>query len=393
MDNPIESAPQDTGMDLSAFDAAIDAYNAPADQQHAPAPKPAPEPAPAKEKPAATPDKPEAPKKPWETKAEEMPKEEADEPKPAEPAVEEQFPKGLKETERPRWGELRKTETLYKQIAPEYEKLKAEVEQLRTASATPKVPEEVEKELNDLRQFQAAYDVENTPDFVEAVSKPITAQLTRLQEVADYAKVNLDALMKATDEPNSLRRKQAIKQVLSESTEEVDDAAVAEAVEAANALHPLYAKGNELREKALEIQSALKGKQKVQTEQQKQAQQQQFQRAQQEMGEKLEANFKPLGFFEDAAFKKEVFAEQPADPAADPMMAAYQAQAGKILPTLMNKYNEVIKELHEQKRINAARGKAKAPLGDRTQAPTPEQPPEFEDALDMAIGQYNGQRR
>lgn len=362
---PAAETPQDSGPDMSGLASAISETRRELDGSPPPQEKPTPAEKPVA-KPAADPSK---AKKPWDTKVEEPAAEPEPEANPAEKpaATEDAMPKGMKPEAQVRWKDLRKIEDEYKAIKPEYEKLKKELDEVR--SKPPQAPPEVEAELNELRQFRAAHDVENTPEFQEAVVTPLQEQFDRLQNVADYAKIDYDALVKATDEINPLMRGKAIRNLLASSSEEVDEAVIQEAVDAAKALHPLYKKGQELKDKALEIKNALTGKEKVQTEAQKAEQQRAYQKASQELHGTLAANFKATGLFDAPELSDAVLKAAQADVREDPQMAAYQAQAGVILPALMEKYQEQLNRNAELERIVKARGKANPALSSRTEAP------------------------
>lgn len=314
-------------------------------------------------------------KKPWDTQVEDVAQEESGETQgdpqgneegnpdaSQDPVIE--APANLKPEAKARWGELRKTEEAHKKIMPEYEKLKKEVEELRKAPA--KLPPEMEQELNELRQHQAAYAVKETPEFKKSVVEPLRAVENEMKEAAAYAKVDYDALMDAADIPNKYARGRAIKDVLSKSTEEIDDTLVAQVIAEAEKLHPIYQKAQELEKNALEIRNALTGKEKVQTEAQQREQEQKFTQAAEEMHTIFKTTFAATDLFKDAEMEKAVASARQADVKEDPMMAAYQAKAAVVLPALITQLNAVRKELAEKNRILAARAKTGANLGTRS---------------------------
>lgn len=318
------------------------------------------------------------PKKPWETQVEDVAQEEGGETQSdsqgnegdpdasQDPVIE--APANLKPEAKARWGELRKTELEHKKILPEYEKLKKEVEELRKAPA--KLPPEMEQELNELRQHQAAYAVKETPEFKKSVVEPLRAVENEMKEAAAYAKVDYDALMDAADIPNKYARGRAIKDVLSKSTEEIDDTLVAQVIAEAEKLHPIYQKAQELEKNALEIRNALTGKEKVQTEAQQREQEQKFAQAAEEMHTIFKTTFAATDLFKDPEMEKAVSSARQADVKEDPMMAAYQAKAAVVLPALITQLNAARKELAEKNRILAARAKTGANLGTRSSPAT-----------------------
>jgi len=229
-----------------------------------------------------------AEKQPWEIEAESSKEEESAEKETAE----EKIPDDVKTPEaKARWTELKKSQSELNKLKPEYEALKEEVEKLR---ATPeKVPAEVEAELNELRQFRAAYKVEESPEFQKYVTEPWTEQVTAIQEVAEFAGIDVDALLKATDEPNTLRRAQAIKAALAESVEEVDTHAIEIVMRAADKLHKeVYPNQAHLKAQALEIQNAFKGKEELEKSQKAQEIEQKFNSSAEQMYTTLETKLK-----------------------------------------------------------------------------------------------------
>ena len=356
---PTQSAPQapppSNGMDLMAgIKGAVEAKNNPQ-----PAAKPAqkaaqPQAKTGEQKAKVEGDKPAEPANPWDAEAValEETKEEAQ--------VEETPPEELKTPEtKTKWKELKDKATELDKILPEYTALKDKIAKLE---ATPnKLAPEVESELNDLRQFKAAYAIEDTPEFHESVRQPYAKQEALISEVADYAGVDFEALLKATDEPNTLKRVQAIKKVLSASEIELDEQAVSIVANAANVMHEsIYPKQAELRAKALEIQNAFKGKQELQTSHQKAEQETRLKESTNQMFTTLEAKLKPTGLFDNAELATKLREAKLENPAEAPLKAAYQAQAAVLLPAFITKYNELMGQLKEAKSALKARGGSSA---------------------------------
>lgn len=304
-------------------------------------------------------------KQPWEGES----VSEKEDPTTEEAPTEEKVPEDVKTPEaKARWTELKKSQSELNKLKPEYEALKEEVEKLR---ATPeKIPAEIETELNELRQFRAAYKVEESPDFKKYVTEPWNEQMTAIQEVAEFAGIDVDALLKATDEPNTLRRAQAIKAALAESTEDVDSHAIEIVMRAADKLHKeVYPNQAQLKAQALEIQNAFKGKEELEKSQKAQEIEQKFSASAEQMYTTLESKLKATGLFNNKELAERVKAAKPYDISEKPMEAAYQAQASALLPGFITKYNEVVAELKTVKASLAARGKAVASPSDSTEAP------------------------
>lgn len=370
MSDPLPT-PEATAPDFSSLQAAVQQRNA-QQQQQAPVEQPA---TPVEQKPAPQqPKEPVAPKKPWEVSAQEKeaPAPPAEEPKIEEPPVE------MKPEAKTRWGQLRKTEEEYKRIAPEYEKLKAEVEQLRTAE--PKLPEELKTELEELRQFRAAYDVENTPEFIKAVVEPYTQVETELKQVADYAQIPLEDLMKAVEEPNRLKRNAAIRGVLSKSPADITESEIQLVNGEADKAHSIFQKATDLRKQATEIRSAMTGTQKAQAEAQQRQIEAAYSKAVGEMSNTLTTSLKHSGVL-NAEVTKAIQEAKQASIAEDPQMAAYQAQAGVLLPHMIELLNKERQELREARAALAARSKASPSVTTNGSGEPPKKEMSSEEAL------------
>ena len=328
-----------------------------------PAPKPQDQPKPEAKKPAPDTNKPAEIKKPsdaWEMEAVslEEPKQEI---KPAEEAA----PTELKPETKARWAELRAEAQKLKEIEPEYEKLKAEFEKIKE---TPnKLAPEVEAELTELKRFKAAYDVEGTEEYETAVLQPYEANMLKIAEVADFAGVPMDKIEAALKETNTLARARALRTVFDSNPDgpEISSEEIGIVVRAADDLHAnVFPKDKELRSKALEIKSALKGQQETMTAKQREAQEASLTTATSELYNIMESKLKPMGIFSNQEFTAALKAARPADPTKEPMSAAKQAMSAVMLPQLVTKYNEIATQLKEAKAALKARGEAGAGPGE-----------------------------
>lgn len=280
------------------------------------------------------------------------------------------------------WRQLRETETQYKKILPEYESLKKEVAELRTKQSS--VPEEVQKEIQELRDFQTAYSVKQTPEWKSNIEAPIQHQYDRLSVVAKDMGVDLNSLIDATNETNSYARNKAIKKLIEDSTSGFEQSAYTEAVEASAEANSIYQKAAELQRKSAEIKTAYEGKKTFEQTQQQEQQQQRLADSSKAMADRFKASLKSTDLLNDDAFVGEVMGVRPADPSSEPEMAVYQAQAGKLMPKVISRLHAVTKELAEAKRVLAERSKASAPApnGNTPSAPVVE---EFQDRLNQAV--------
>lgn len=319
--------------------------------------------APAKE---AKPKKAAAPKNPWDWEASVVDPDASAESGEGEASSEGEAstaePEFKSESQKFKWGELRKKAEEFDTLQKKY----AEMEQrMQEFEKNPKLPSEIEQELNELRQFRAGYDIQNTPEYAEAVAKPYQAQAAKIQEVADYAGVDINKLMDAVNEPNTLRRAKAIRDVLAASEAEMGEQEISIAVRAADTLHSeVYPKDLELRSKATEIQQGLKGRSEIESAKQREAREQSFKQASTEMFDTLKARLGPLKIFDDADVVKNVQGATLADPMDNPMMAAYQAQSAAIAPVLVQHINDLRTQLAAAQKVLKARGAAEATTGD-----------------------------
>ena len=329
--------------------------------------KPEPKPVQKAAEPAKTaPKQAEAPKEeaknPWDVEAVSLEEPKA-EPKPDE--GQEQAPSDLKPEAKAKWGELRNKAKELDAIKPEYEALKEKVKQLE---ATPnKLPPEIETEITELKKFKAAYDVENTPEYNESVLTPYNSNMQKIAEVVDYAQIDMGRVEDAMKEQNTLARARKIREALSSNPDgpELTPEEVGIVITASNDLHAnVFPKDRELRNKALEIQNALKGQQETMSAKQRETQEKALSAASEELYTILETKLKPMGLFDDKTFVDDLKSARPADAVKEPMTAIAQAKALKMLPKLVNKYNEAVAKTKTLEAALKARGESGAIPGE-----------------------------
>ena len=301
-------------------------------------------------------------KNPWDVEAVSL-----DEPKAEQKPDEgqEQAPSDLKPEAKAKWGELRNKAKELDAIKPEYEALKKKVQELE---ATPnKLSPEIETEITELKKFKAAYDVENTPEYNESVLTPYNSNMQKIAEVVDYAQIDMGRVEEAMKEQNTLARARKIREALSSNLDgpELTPEEVGIVINASNDLHSnVFPKDRELRNKALEIQNALKGQQETMSAKQREAQEAAIGTAATELFGVMEAKLKPMGIFNDTALVEALKTARPADVAKEPMTAVGQAMAAKLVPVLVGKYNEIATQLKEAKAALKARGESGAIPGE-----------------------------
>lgn len=277
---------------------------------------------------------------PWEAEIKTEEEKKAEEPKKDDVPE----PTFKSEAQKVKWGELRtKAEELDK-LKPEVETLKAKITELEKAE--PKLAPDVEAELTELRNFRSAYAIEETPEYYQAVTVPMSEVKTTLDQVAEYAGIDAKALYDSLDIANPFQRASAIRKALLSSENEVGEDAVQMAVNATNDFHKNVApKMQELRANAAEIQKSLQSQQQVQKEQMTQKQQAELSAASTEIYSKLEANLKKIpGLFDDAKVGEAMKKATLANPSEKPMLAAYQAQVAAAMPYLIQTINGLIKK-------------------------------------------------
>lgn len=354
MPDPIAPAPPPSvEIDEGSFDSALSAS---APQIGNPAgsvppaqveqPKPADTPAPEAEKPKE--DKPaDAPKKKGldalsEEKSDEKPKAEE---KPAEAEEPEIDTSKWAKTQQEAFASARvaakRLKEQVKDAETRYEKLQKEFEAFKS---NPKDSEKTVKELEELRAWKNSQDLRSTPEWEQAVAKPVAASLAVLAKIASRAKVDQAQLEAATDIEDKFDRYDAITKLFDAADEPVPAHLVSAAIQEAEKLHPLYAKGMELEQKAGETLSSLKH----QTEQQKaeaaKAAEAEYVKHHDHIYGQLSSKMKSL--LADEAVAAEVKA---ARPATDPADQAFQAQAAAVLPVLWEKYLAVREEAAKEK--------------------------------------------
>lgn len=355
---------------------AIDAGNpSPAPVQQPSNPEPAPQPAPAEHPKAIDPNN------PWES----LPPDIALEPEvtptepESDPSVEPTEPKA-----KLTWKTLRAIEAEHKQLKPQYETLKAELEQLRQNQG--KLPEDIQREIEELRNFQAATAIEQTPEWKTTVSQPVQNLFARLGAVAETTKVSYDELVQLSNEPNGYLRNKKIQALMSQDGGEFDQSDLLEANETCSELNKVYQHAHSLKQKAAEIKTALEGKQTLESQQKTQEFQQKLSTSASTMAERFKASLKSTDILSEQILQ-DVVSVRPADINTEPEMAIYQAQAGKLVPHLITKLQAATKELAATKKILAARGAAGAPAIGAAQNNTPPVEQSAEEALRSAMAQ------
>jgi hypothetical protein len=297
---------------------------------------------------------------PWEAeiKTEE---EKAAEPKKDEVVPEPEFKSPAQKL---KWGELRtKAEELDK-LKPEVESLKTKIAELEKAE--PKLPSEVEAELQELRNFRSAYAIEETPEYQQSVIAPMSEVKNTLDQVAEYAGVEVQALYDSLDITNPFQRASAIRKALVASENEVGEDAIQMAISATNEFHKnVVPKMQELKSNAAEIQKSLQSQKQVEQSRMSEKQQAELKKASTEIYGKLEASLKKIpGLFDDPKVGEAMKKASLANPSEKPMMAAYQAQVAAAMPYLIQTLNGLIQKNASLEKLAKSRSGAGAGPGE-----------------------------
>ena len=212
----------------------------------------------------------------------------------------------------------------YKAAQAKAEKLEKD---LQAAKANPKDRPETEAELQRLKNWEKAQELERSDEWKTAIAEPVKRSLATLGKIAQRANVDPDKLEAATDLEDEFERLEAITALFDAAEAPVPSHLVNAAIQEAAKLHPIYAKAAELKKNAQETLASLSH----QTEQQKEAAAKASDAEYSKHHEHIYGQLaeKMPSIFGDAEFAAEVKAVRPG---TDPADRAYEAQAAAILP-------------------------------------------------------------
>ena len=289
-------------------------------------------------------------------------------------------------TKQKTWDKYKNSHKWREQIEPEYQTLKQ-----KEAEWTTKEQElqKHQKELEDHRQFRAAYDWQNSDAYKDKVAKPMAKEWKNAAEVADYLGADRMKLETAMLEPNPLKRDEMIEAVLLDSGKELKPSALQRVCDAATRLAEINETADGMEREALDLQSAMKGRQDQETAKQKAEREAQWTKASTEIASAFKTKFGPL-IAKNPEIAKALMEARIAE---DPMDQAMQAQSAEMLPIVTNRLIEALKENAELKKHRKAVQEAGPKLGgERTQS---DQQPTHKDhtsALQAAAAEHYGRR-
>lgn len=283
------------------------------------------------------------PKKPWERLEGDAPEKKPAEKEKAVTTEDDEIPEppGMNKAQKDKFIAHRQEHSRLKKQVPELQgqldKMRQELEQARST----KGPDEATlKELEELRTFKAASDVQSTPEWDNTIRQPIAKVLSSLGKIAEKAGVDAKALEAATDAQESWERAIAIREVFEKAADSVPEALVAAAINEAEKLWPLYAQADKMKAEAQEVWKGLQNRDEVGRQQTQQARQEQYLKHHTNIFEQLKAKLPAI--LGDEKLAKEIMDARPSD---DPDDQAYSVIAGHMLPVMATKIKELTAEV------------------------------------------------
>lgn len=277
-----------------------------------------------------------------------------------------------------KWEELRSKATELDKLKPELETLRKQIEELQTK---PQIPEETAQELEELRKFRFAQEVESSPEWKEAVVKPWSGIQSDFKNIAEFYGVDFEQLIAAADDVNPLKRGKAIREFLSSSEQEVTPEVLDIAMDAAKRLHEVYQTQHTLRQQSQDLMQSLEAKRSMETEKQKAEREAKFSRSRDEIFTAISSKMPDI--FKDPQF---VDAVKKASVSDEPQEQAYQAIAAVALPEVAKQLAAARAEIAKLNKTIAARSGAQPGLGLAPQEANMNQAPKLSDAIAGYLG-------
>jgi len=282
-----------------------------------------------------------------------------------------------------KWNELREKATELDKVKPELDTLRQQLQELKEK---PSIPDEVQREIEELRQLRFAVELEQTPEWNQAVKAPSQEVLNQFQQIAEFYNVDYKELVAAADDTNPLRRGKSIREFLERSdTNEVTADVVAIATNAAEKLHGIYSKMAELRGRSSEAYASLEAKRSMESEQQQLQRDQKYSASHKEVVGVLEARLPD--FFKNPELAKAI---REARPATEPQEQAFQVAASVLIAPMASELKQARAEIAKLQKQVAARSAAVPGLGTSPSQETKPQGMSLDDAIraDFSGGRY-----
>lgn len=311
------------------------------------------------EKPVAKVEKPvidTTPKKHWEKLESEVKKEEAAKPEdqktdevdddlPADP------PNASKEQKERAANHRRVFNELKKQVPDLQKQLEQARKDLEAAKTTGKPDEATLQELEELRTYRAARDIQSTPEYQDNIVAPIEGLLANIREIALEAKVDPEALAAATDVNTPWKRALAIKKVFESAEEAVPQELVTAAINESEKLWPIYEKAADMKAKAQELWQGLQNKGEIQSQKAKEEAEAKYVEHHNSIYDQLKVKAGISDILKNEEVAKALQAARPSD---DPDDKAYSTMAGELLPHLTNKLKEMAAQIEKLEKAKVA---------------------------------------
>lgn len=259
------------------------------------------------------------------------------------------LPKSVSEKTKVGWKELK---TAKRTIEEERDKLKAELETLRTQPKTEANNAEIEKIKQELETYRtkateyeqrmALVDVTQTEEYQTTIGKPLEQAEHLIGEYAKEYQLNVADIAAAAMQDNPLARNKA----LAEMTSSMDTYNQQEFHKLVTSARDLYLRSEQAKSKASETLKYIESQRQQKAEEAKQYSLKQREEASTKVWGGLEAN---LGFLKDLPEKDKILADaRSADIAnSPPDVQAYAAYAAVLLPTMKNQMEAQAKKIAE----------------------------------------------
>jgi hypothetical protein len=274
---------------------------------------------------------------------------------------------------REKFGEYKKLALEYQEKRTKWETIEKEYESLKNQWT----PERIQR-YEELVAFEAAKNIENTPEYKQQIIEPYQQREAELKAAADAFKMDYGKLLDAANESNRFNRQQKIKALVKAAADEngldYDPTVVTDIELTAREMHTLAEKAEEHRREAQERWTSIEGKKTAESEASKTQQAQEYEKAHNEVFGHLEKRgFLSNEFdFEHEGTKMSIVeAVKGAKPAEDVMGRAMQAQVAELAPFLITALNKAKSEIAELKKTQGARIAAKPNLSGHPTAAAP----------------------
>jgi len=259
------------------------------------------------------------------------------------------LPKSVSEKTKVGWKELK---TAKRTIEEERDKLKSELETLRTQPKTDANNAEIEKIKQELETYRtkateyeqrmALVDVTQTEEYQTTIGKPLEQAEHLIGEYAKEYQLNVADIAAAAMQDNPLARNKALAEMAS-NMNTFDQQEFHKLVTNAR---DLYLRSEQAKSKASETLKYIEAQRQQKAEEAKQYSLKQREEASTKVWGGLEAN---LGFLKDLPEKDKILADaRSADIASSPPdVQAYAAYAAVLLPTMKNQMEAQAKKIAE----------------------------------------------